>query len=111
MGRNKTTGSSHNKKASTYKSNRSMKADKKQQQTLHKFLKNARTVDEEEEEEETRSSVNEHIDEPGTSTTSTSTNSQQIDISVEEVSEETNSEDDKDENVDDKDEDNTSEEY
>ena len=46
MGRNKTTGGSHNKKASTYKSKRIFKSQNKNKQpTLFKFLKYSRDVD------------------------------------------------------------------
>lgn len=50
MGRHKTTGGSHNKNSSSYKSKRTgIKTDKRQQQTLKKFLQNSRRLDEEEE--------------------------------------------------------------
>ena len=46
MGRNKTTGGSHNKKASTYKLKRMFKPqNKNKQSTLFKFLKYSRDVD------------------------------------------------------------------
>lgn len=46
MGRNKSTGGSHNKNLSTYKSKRTFKQKDKNQSTLFKFLKNARNVEE-----------------------------------------------------------------
>ena len=46
MGRNKTTGGSHNKKTSTYKSKTIFKPqNKNKQSTLFKFLKYPRDVD------------------------------------------------------------------